>query len=316
MTTSGQYSFYVTRDDIVREALLNIKKIDGIDPIDSVVMNDCTRKLNLLIKQWQGRADFAPGLKVWTRKVGHLFLSSSTGQYTLSASSVGWAYNPVQTVSTATVAAAGTAVPVSSLSGMTVGDHVGVVLDSGVLFWTTIASFGTLTINLTDALPTQSGTGNTVFTYTTTPQFPLIIETVSLRDNTFNDTPVNILQRKDYDFLPNKVNPSNTGDPTAILYETNINYGTLYTDIAASNDTSKHLVITFMETVQDIVNNTDTPYYPQEWYRPLIWGLSKECAPMFNAKWTPEMQSNHDDALGIAKHKDPEISTMYFQCGE
>ena len=316
MATSGQYGFYVTRDDIVREALLNLKKIDGIDPIESTLMNDCVRKLNLLVKQWQGRADFAPGLKVWTRKVGHLFLRSTVGGYTLNNSAVGWAYDPVQTLTTATLAAAATTVPVQSISGMTAGDHVGVILDTGDIFWTTIASFGTLTINLSSGLPSSSTVGNVVYTYTSTPQFPLIIETATLRDVHYTDTPLNILQRKDYDFLPNKADPLNTGDPTAILYETNINYGTLYTDIASANDMSKHIVLTFMETVQDIVNNTDTPYYPQEWYRPLCWALAKECGPMLNAKWSPEMESNYMDALGIAKHKDPEISTMYFQCGE
>lgn len=316
MATSGVYGFYVTRDDIVREALLNIKKIDGIDPIESTMMNDCVRKLNLLIKQWQGRADFAPGLKVWTRKVGHLFLSNQTGQYTINSSTTGWGYDPRMVTTTAAVAAAGTAVPVTSITGMTVGDKVGVVLDTGALYWTTIASFGTLTVNLSAGLPSSSSSGATVFTYTSTPQFPLYIETATLRDANYTDTPLNIMQRRDYDFLPNKVSPTNTGDPTAILYETNINYGTLYTDIAACDDVSKHIVLTFMETVQDIVNNTDTPYYPQEWYRPLCWGLSKECAPMFNAKWTPEMESNYTDALGIAKHKDPEVETRYFQCGE
>jgi hypothetical protein len=316
MATSGTYSFSVTRDQIVRKALLDIKKIDGIDPIDPTVMSDCVFNLNLLVKQWQGKADFAPGLKVWTRKTGHLFLHSTTGEYALSTTYAGWAYSPVQTATTAALAATATAVAVSSIAGMTVGDHIGVQLDTGDLFWTTIASFGTLTVNSSAGLPSSSASGSVVFTYTSTPQAPLIVETATLRDINYADTPLNIMQRRDYDFLPNKVSPTNYGDPTAILYEANLGYGTLYTDIAGSNDTSKHIVLTFMEAIQDIINNTDTPYYPQEWFRPLCWGLAKECAPMFNAKWTPEMEANYNDALGIAKHKDPEIETRYFQSGE
>jgi hypothetical protein len=316
MATSGVYGFYVTRDDIVREALLNLKKIDGIDPIEPTLMADCVRKLNLLVKQWQGRADFAPGLKVWTRKTGHLFLNTTPGAYMLSHTTTGWAYDPLQTTTTAPLAAAATGVQVSSITGMTIGDKVGVQLDTGALFWTTIASFGTLTINLSSGLPSSSATGNVVFTYTSTPQFPLVIESATLRDVNYADTPLNIMQRRDYDFLPNKADPTNVGDPTAILYETNLGYGNLVVDVGACTDTSKRIVLTFMESVQDIVNNTDVPYYPQEWYRPLCWALAKECAPMLNAKWGPECESNYTDSLGIAKHKDPEVETRYFQCGE
>ena len=315
MSTSGTYSFFVTRDDIVREALLNIKKIDGIDPIDSNTMSDCVRKLNLLCKQWMGKADFAPGLKVWTRKRGHMFLHAFTGTYPLSPTYAGWADSYVQTLSTAAIAANGTALHVASLAGMSVGDKVGLELDTGDLYWTTIASFGTLTINLTAGVPSSSIGGNVVFTYTTTPQQPLLIESAYLRDINANDTPLNILQSKDWDFLSNKQSPNNYGDPTAVYYENQLTYGNIYTDVAGSNDVSKHIILTYMQPVQDIVNNTDTPYYPQEWYRPLCWGLSKECAPMFNAKWTDVHEANYVDSLSIARRKDGEISTMYFQAG-
>jgi hypothetical protein len=316
MATSGVYSFYVTRDDIVREALLNINKIDGIDPIESVIMNDCVRKLNLLIKQWMGKTDFAPGLKVWTRKRAHLFLHSTTGQYTLGPSAVGWADSYVQTYTTASLAANATVVPLTSISGMNVGDHIGIELDSGDLYWTAIASFGALTANLTVGVPSTSAAGNIVFTYTTTPQQPLMIETATLRDDQYNDTPLNIMQSRDYDFLPNKVSPSNYGDPTAVYFENQLGYSYIYTDVAGSNDVSKHIALTFMQPVQDFVNSTDAPYYPQEWYRPLCWGLSRECAPMFNAQWTPVHEENYKDALAIAREKDPEVETRYFQPGQ
>lgn len=314
MATSGSYGFSINRDQIVRKALLDLKKIDGIDPIDPTIMSDCVLNLNLMVKQWQGRADFAPGLKVWTRKTGHLFLHAFTGQYNINSSFAGWTNdNYDQTYTTANAAAAATALVVQSITGVLVGDKVGVMLDTGDLFWSTVSSLGTLTINLSTPLPSSSVGGNIVFSYTSTPIQPLLIETATLRDQWYNDTPLNLLTRPQYDFLPNKVSPNNYGDPTAILYENQLTTGNLYTDIAGSNDTSKHIVLTYMETIQDFVNNNDTPYYPQEWYLPLCWGLAKQCAPMFNAKWTPEMESNYQDSLAIAKRKDPQIETMYFQ---
>jgi len=315
MSTSGVYTFSVSRDDIVREALLNLKKIDGIDPIDDTIMSDCTRKLNLLCKQWMGRADFAPGLKVWTRKHGHLFLHSTTGRYSVGPSSTGWTENYVTTVTTADMATNDTTMPVASLSGMTVGDHVAVALDTGDLYWDTIASFGALTVNLTTGVPSPSAGGSVVFSYTTTAQQPLFIESAVLRDYENSDTPLDVMQSRDYDFLPDKVNTTNIGDPGAIYYENQLGDSYLYTDVAGSNDVSKHIAITFMQAVQDFVNSTDTPYYPQEWYRALCWGLTKECCPMFNAAWTPAMDGLQKESLLIAQGKDPEIETRYFQPG-
>ncbi len=315
MATSGTYSFYVTRDDIVREALLNIKKIDGIDPIENVIMADCVRKLNLLVKQWMGRTDFAPGLKVWTRKRGHLFLHSTTGQYTLGPAAVGWASTYVQTTSTAALSALATSVAVASSTGISIGDHIAIELDTGDLYWDIVLTVATGVVTLTTGVPSSSGIGNVVFAYTSIPQQPLNIETATLRDFQYNDTPLNIMQSKDYDFLPNKVSPSNYGDPTAVYYENQLGYSYLYTDVAGSNDVSKHIALTYMEPVQDFVNGSDTPYYPQEWYRPLCWGLAKECAPMFNAPWGQTEESNFKDSLAIAKMKDPEVVSAYFQPG-
>lgn len=316
MTTSGSYSFFVTRNDIVREALLNINKIDGIDPIEDVIMNDCVRKLNLLCKQWMGKTDFAPGLKVWTRRRGHLFLSSTTGQYTVGPAAVGWADAYKETTSTAAMVAGGTVLRVAAMAGLSMGASVGVELDTGDLYWTTVAGVGSLSVTLSVGVPSSSALGSVVYSYTQTPQQPLMIEAAVLRDAQQSDTPLRIMQAKDYDFLPNKVSPTNIGDPTAVYYENRLGYSYVYTDVAGSNDVTKHIVLTFMEPVQDIVNATDTPYYPQEWYRPLCWGLSKECAPMFNAPWTKTHEDNFRESLAIAREKDPEVETMYFQPGD
>jgi hypothetical protein len=90
----------------------------------------------------------------------------------------------------------------------------------------------------------------------------------------------------------------------------------LYIDCAGAQDVTKHIILTYMETVQDFNNPLDNPYYPQEWYLPLCWGLSMQIAPMFRAKVTPDMQSNFQVALTIAQKKDPEISEAYFMPGQ
>ena len=70
MSTSGTYTFTVTRDDIIREAMLNIGRLDAYSQIDPTETTDCARKLNMMVKTWMGRLDYAPGLKAWTRQRG------------------------------------------------------------------------------------------------------------------------------------------------------------------------------------------------------------------------------------------------------
>jgi len=120
---------------------------------------------------------------------------------------------------------------------------------------------------------------------------------------------------QDYDYLPSKVAPLNIGDPTAIYYEFQLGNSYLYTDIAAAQDVSKHLVLTYLESVQDVLQASDNFEYPQEWFLPLSLGLGKQIAPMFNASWTALMQDNYVEALSIARRKDPERSSMFFQPG-
>jgi hypothetical protein len=65
-----------------------------------------------------------------------------------------------------------------------------------------------------------------------------------------------------------------------------------------------------------MVNPTDTFEYSQECFLAITWGLSKQIAPMYGMPWTQLMESNFLSATMIAGHKDAEVSTLYFQCGE
>lgn len=316
MTTSGVYSFSVSRDEIIRESMLNIGRLDETEVPSAQETTDCARKLNLLVKQWQGQADGAPGLKTWTRRHGHLFLSSITGQYTVGPGAVGWTNSYVSTTTVSAAAGAQAVVIVNSSAGMNVGDYFGLELDSGNLFWGTIFSIAGTTITLNTNLPSSSAANNIVFTYTVTAQQPVVMETVVLRDSDNNDTPIRLLTVQEYDYLPSKTNPDFVADPATIYYEFQLTNSQLFTDCAAAQDVTKHLAITYMEAVQDFVNPNDTPEYPQEWFLALAWGLAKQIAPMFNAPWTQNMQSNYDEAVTIARKKEPERTAMFFQPGE
>lgn len=313
MASSGTYSYTITQQQIVRMAMLCIGKLDEVETPSPSEYNDCVMFLNLMIKQWQGKADFAPGLKTFTRRHGHLFLNGTGNRYILGPAGIGWTQNYVQTQLAAAVAVGATTAAVNSGAGMAIGDSFGFQNNLGNLYWTTISNIvgNTVTIPAVSAGNAASANGY-VFDYATVATQPVVIESVFLRDIYSTDTPLSILQQAEYDFLPSKNNVSFIADPTAVYHEFLLTNSYLYTDCAAANDTSKHICITYLEAVQDVINPNDTTVYPQEWFLALVWGLAEQIAPMFNVGWTAKMDQLAGKSLAIAQRKEPEINRMYF----
>jgi hypothetical protein len=313
MTSSGTYSYTITQQQIVRMAMLCIGKLDEVETPSPSEYNDAVMFLNLMIKQWQGKADFAPGLKTFTRRHGHLFLNGTGGRYVLGPAAVGWTQNYVPAQLRAAVAVGGTVAAVTNSAGMVIGDFFGFQNNLGNLYWTTISGISGNNITIPAVAAGNAASANAyVFDYTTVATQPVIIESVFLRDITNTDTPLSILQQPEYDFLPSKANPQFSAAPTAVYHEFLLTNSYLYTDCAAANDTSKHICITYLEAVQDIINPNDTTVYPQEWFLALVWGLAEQIAPMFNVGWTAKMEQLAGKALAIAQRKEPEINRMYF----
>lgn len=323
MATSGIYTLTVTRDDIIRQAMLNLGKLGEGEVPTPQETTDCALRLNMIVKQFQGKSDGAPGLKTWTRKRGYLFLHNSTGQYTVGPDATGWT-NSFTKLTTTIASAAGTnTITVASTTGIANNDSIGVQVSSsqgnGDIEWHKVSSFnsGTGVITLNGNLVGAVSSGARAYDYSTTAQNPLNLEAVILRDDDNEDVDMKIfVSTQEYDSLPSKTDLNNISDPTAILYEWHLSDSILYTDVAAAQDVTKYLVLTYLEEIQIMVNPTDNPEYPMEWYLPLQWKLSKEIAPMFNAPWTQLMQANYTEAMAIARKKQPENSALYYQSGD
>jgi hypothetical protein len=313
MATSGTYSFTVNRDQIIRTALLVLGKLDESELPSAQETTDMALLLNMLMKQWQGKADFAPGLKMFSRRHGHLFLSPTTGQYTVGPAAQGWANSYTQTTTSSAVAISVSVLPLTSTTGMAVGDNIGVLLSSGAIQWTTITVIAGLHVTLATSTAGAVSNAAQVITYTTTAQQPVVVETAFLRDAQGSDTPLKIMTVQEYDLLPSKAQSTFISDPTAIYYENQKTNGVLHTDCAAAQDMTKHICLTYMEAVQDVNAASDEVSYPQEWYLALVYGLAKLAAPIFTVPWTQVMAENAATSLAIAQKKDGETSTMFFQ---
>lgn len=314
--TAGTNTFSVTRDLVIRQAMLNIGRLDPDESPSSQEISDISRVLNMVVKQWQGKADGGPGLKVFTRRHGHLFLQL-TPKYIVGPGATGWAEAFANTTTSASALAAQNQIVLASTSGVINGYVLGVLLVTGSFQWTTITgvsgSMITLAVNLTAAV----ASGAQVFAYATVANQPIVIETALLRDSFGNDVPLRILNVQDYDNLPSKANPTNISDPSAIYYEFQLTNSILKTDVYGASDLTKYIRLTYLEAIQDLNNPNDVPEYPQEYFLALCWELSKQIRPMFpQAVWTQDMEMTYREAVGIAKRKDPEISTLYFVPGD
>jgi hypothetical protein len=338
MALSNTFSFSVVRDDIIRMAMLNVGALGEGEVATAQEVTDCALKLNMMVKQWMGTQDFAPGLKMWTRQRGTLFLSTTKNKYILGGSnSDNWAGGLATGTGTYATNQVSTQAGGGSLSltfanqtSITTGDYLVMQVSSGDIFSTTATTVSSTIVGLAAAIPNNVNVNSNayVWNYSVRAQRPLQLDfrtaTIVLRDINNNDTPLNFMTLQEYEALPNKAMPTFVSDPTACYYESQFGSGlyqpvitgggALYLD-AFPQDITKKLHAVYMRPVMDMNNPSDNPEYPQQWYRALTWGLSKEIAPMFDAEWTRDMEETFGASLSMAREQDSETSNMYFLPG-
>jgi hypothetical protein len=328
-STSGSYTFSVTRDQIIRLAMLDIGALQEGENPTAQEMSDCALKLNMLVKQWMGDTDFAPGLKVWTRKRADLFMNfnqftyqiGQTGRDNWIESTTGLIYpqNYGQTTLSTTQAAGATVLPVAATSQLNVADQIGVQTGAQSIYWTTIAAIDSVALTVTIAapgLPTGGAPfGAFIWNYTVKGIRPLRLISAVLRDQYQNDTPLRTMTVERYESLPTKTSPNSVGDPTAVFYEARYKQqspnGQIYLDVGCPADITKHIHCVYLAPIEDFVNPGDAPDYPQEWFRPLVLGTGRDIAGMFDCSW--DLGDSLTEAIAIARQGNPATTDAYFQ---
>lgn len=324
MASSGSvdYGNAVTRNNIIEQALYTLGVVGEGGTPSSAQYTEGALFLNNLVKQWSGVADFAPGIKMWSRKRAYLFLDKNAPVYTLgpvvsaTASTDKFAIEYVATT-VATNASAGSTVDLSSVTGVTDTYRIGIKLDTGYMHWTTVngAPSGA-TVTLTDALPSAAAAGNIVYAYddvaTNQGRRPLEILYVNRRDSDSDDTPLYPMLLPEFESIPDK---TSEGTPTRYYYEASLYRGTLFLD-CPPDDLTDVLRITYVSPIEDFDQATDTVDYDANWLRPLVFGLSLDWAPRWGlGSKIPEIKALRDEALAIARNAHPEMSDLYFQPG-
>lgn len=312
MATSGSYDYSVTATNVLTEALEIIGVLPVGQTIDSNDQTTCLRSLNMMVKQWSGNFDFAPGLKAFSRKRGYVFLQSGQGSYSLGPTGDNATLTYIKTTLSTDEALGSTSLSLTSTTGMSASDKIGIVQNDGSIHWTTISGTPGAPTTISTGLASAASSGNVVFTYTTKLIRPLYIEEAVLRNTDGDDFIALLLMTLgQYETIPVK---GADGQPGYYYYENSLLNGTLYLDYEPS-DTTNVIRLTFMAPAEDYDAAANDIAYPQEWYLAISYGLAKLIGPKFEAKWTDLMESNYQSALAIARTSYAENTDVYFQPG-
>ena len=340
MTTSNSVSWNANTIQIITQAMKYIGALGEGEQPTSEEYNDCLWHLNAMCKKYIAKNDYSPGLKMWLRQRGIAFLANNTGTYILgSQAQTGasyWTNSYMYTNSTGGNAANATTIKCATTSALSIqpqpasnaastgaltgGMYVGIQLDNGQLYWTIVSSItnGTQFVIQTGLPSASNNINNLIFAFQSVATPPQVIESAVLRDSQQNDTPMTILTLEQWMTNPSKQSAGYIGDPISIYYEPDLygysgqGTGTLYTDVAGAQDTSKAILLSYMTEIQDFVNPIDEMHFPKEWAEALFKGLGRSIHPMFNSPWSKEQELQANEALRIARNSNNKRSTMGF----
>jgi hypothetical protein len=282
LTTSGTYTYSASAISLLTAALRICQAIGEDETPAGVELQNGLDAFNLLVKNIQ-----VSGAHVWIQEEAILFLQPGQSRYQLGAGSPDNACLFADLTTTSiTVNSTGTTATVASIAGINSGDTIGIQLDVGSIFWTTVdgAPSGA-TITLTAALPSQASLTNLVFDFAAPLSRPLKVR--GARRFTYatqSETPLIPMTRRDYANLSTK---QATGIVQNFFFDPQTGQGAYANLIAvmsfypaALNDTMA-VRFTAQRPIQDFATLANIPDFPAEWLAALKWMLAAEIGPEY-----------------------------------
>jgi hypothetical protein len=313
VSTSGTVTFSVNELDIITDALTSIGYQDPAETLSASDVVTARRKLNMIVKQWTSQLDFAPGLKMWTRRRGYVFLQDGQVSYSLGPSGNHATESYVSTTLSADAANGAGTVTLTSVTGIASGDFIGVRLDSGSIHWTTVngAPAGSV-VTLTAVLTGAAAAGSRVFAYTTKLRRPFEIVSGVRRDASGNDTPVDVnMGLAEYESIYSK---TSEGSPARLYFEAQRTNAVIYLD-CAPEDTTEVLRIVYLSYIEDFTSTVDDADFPAEWARALSLQLAMDCCLPFARPVPPSLPALAQEAITFARKAYPEtVVASYESC--
>ncbi len=272
MATSGSVDFSVTRDDLINSALQHIGVLGEGETASSDQLTESARILNMIVKLRQ-----SDGMQLWALKKGYILPFTGSNDIS-SGSHVVTAYDT--TTLSSDSATSDTTLTVTSITGFTNGDTLGIELDDGSVDWTTINGVPAgSTITITTGVTSAASSGNRVYGYTASSERvtrPLRILNAFVKDVANNTGhQIDVVARNDF---YNIATPTTEGEPNRLYYNPQLSTGT-FSVWPRFEDGSKIIEFSYHRPFEDFDSASDTPDFPQEWYLPLFWELAYNLAP-------------------------------------
>src|SRR5580700_9766817 len=144
LTTSGTYGYSASVVDLLSASLRISQVIGAEETATGAQLQNGMDAMAAMCKAWQ-----ASGIHIWAEEEGILFLNGGQTLYQIGAGSpdhVTLWQTLISTSLQATASSGATTLILNSVNGgidnqsaVTAGDTIGVQLDSGVNFWTTVS---------------------------------------------------------------------------------------------------------------------------------------------------------------------------------
>jgi len=259
-----------TAGDLVREALRDATITGAEMPVENVDFARGTTALNDLLAHWQ-----AQGIHLWSHTEAVLPLNPSQASYDIGLSGTHCFTNYVfTTVRTAAILGA-TTLEVTSTTGMTNGDFIGVELSNGTRQWTTLTIVDSDTVTLGAALTASSTAGAEVYTYTAKIDQPVrVLDARYAYNQTDYEIPMRQQSRKEYYDQPNK---TVQGASNLWYYDRQLTTGKLL--IWPLANICKNVIrFTFIRPQYVTEDQIEDILIPSEWYLPLKWAVAADLA--------------------------------------
>lgn len=277
MSTSGSYDFTVNRNDLITAAHQYVGATGEGEIPSTAQITEAAIVLNMIVKLRE-----ADGMPLWALKRGYIL--PFTGASSIATDShVVTTYR--HTTTSAAAAAAATSIVVTSATGITAGDFIGIE-QTNAMQWTTVTNVSSTTITLLNALTLAVASGADVYIYTATDriQKPLrIVEADILTSADSISRELIVEDRGDYFRFSNRTNAS---IPNFIYYDltsssnTSLDTGQIFV-YPRFNDGDRVIEFTYHRPFQDFDSSTDNPDFPPAFYLPLMLELASLLGPKF-----------------------------------
>ena len=261
-----------------------------------------------MIKLWQ-----CEGIQLWNRRQATLFTAYQDEQYTISNTGDHCTNSYVNTTLSAAEASGQTILSVTSSTGMTAGDNVGIELDGLSRQWTTIVSVDSSTqITVTTALTGAAASGSTVVAYTSKisdrPLRILNARTIDL-NNSKSSVEMEQIGYAEYFNTPVK---TTDGRANNYYYDKLLDSGILYF-FPRPNNVDILVEFTYHEALEDVDAATNNVDFPTEWTLPLIYGLAVElCVAYGKFQELQTIRPIADQYKALAREFDSDEDPLYI----